>query len=450
MALSDSKIDDAIDAIGFGWYQVPVLIAVGGVYAFTSFIPFTISVTSLALAHAGNLPQRFAALPTSCMFVGYTLGNFFGGYLADRLGRRRPVIFDLASVSCLMAAAAAFFRSFVAWQIMLSAAALGLCMGTGGAAANAGMREWSPRNCRPRIFAACFLGTCLGQLFPASVVVALAPELHPAGIPWRLILVLGAASAAALVAFALVTLPESAQWLYYKGRPEAAYGQLRAAGVADIDPEDVQRPSAWEDDPGTPLHREAEMGIFSGGLLLVTTIFCWLTFTMNAVFYGFLYALPSTLAQVFSGTETTPAMMLFVGALFELPGIALQALFGDMVSRRTNLAAVHGTLMLSMACFAAGLALWPSLVPLGLLCTKVFSSAAFIIVYLSLVESYPTPCRGRGVSCCMTVGRLGAVLAPIAYEECGPHLFYCGLSVMVLISAATSLLLRDLQSKEVR
>merc|ERR1719428_2009474 len=47
---------------------------------------------------------------------------------------------------------------------------------------------------------------------------------------------------------------------------------------------------------------------------------------------------------------------------------------------------------------------------------KIFIASVFIVVYLYLLECYPTKFRATGLAFCMVVGRLGAFFCPVVYD----------------------------------
>merc|ERR1719198_109238 len=53
---------------------------------------------------------------------------------------------------------------------------------------------------------------------------------------------------------------------------------------------------------------------------------------------------------------------------------------------------------------------------IAVFCVKLFIASVFIVVYLYLLECYPTKFRATGLAFCMVVGRLGAFACPFLYD----------------------------------
>merc|ERR1719443_449025 len=83
---------------------------------------------------------------------------------------------------------------------------------------------------------------------------------------------------------------------------------------------------------------------------------------------------------------------------------------------------------------------------LAVFCVKLFIASVFIVVYLYLLECYPTKFRATGLAFCMVIGRLGAFACPFLYDGFdvfGWHhmWFFIVMAVLVVLAAIISLLL---------
>merc|ERR1719162_931337 len=79
-------------------------------------------------------------------------------------------------------------------------------------------------------------------------------------------------------------------------------------------------------------------------------------------------------------------------------------------------------------------------------CVKLFIASVFIIVYLYLLECYPTKFRATGLAFCMVIGRMGAFACPFLYDGLvllGIHhmWFFVVMAVFCFAAAITSLML---------
>ena len=99
-------IDQALDAIGTGRFQVRLLAIFGLVWAADAMQVLAIGFAAPSLAATFGLSIAQAIQAGTAFFVGMLLGAWGFGRLADRLGRRRVLIvtvlidaiFGLASV----------------------------------------------------------------------------------------------------------------------------------------------------------------------------------------------------------------------------------------------------------------------------------------------------------------------------------------------------------------
>merc|ERR1719160_316978 len=76
---------------------------------------------------------------------------------------------------------------------------------------------------------------------------------------------------------------------------------------------------------------------------------------------------------------------------------------------------------------------------IAVFCVKLFIASVFIVVYLYLLECYPTKFRATGLAFCMVIGRMGAFACPFLYDGLvifGIHhmYFFIIMGVFVLIA----------------
>merc|ERR1719313_421359 len=189
----------------------------------------------------------------------------------------------------------------------------------------------------------------------------------------------------------------------------------------------------------------------------VCVIMTWVCFCSNFCYYGMIYTLPETFVEVLVMLEgktdqmhLSPALSLMIASLFEIPGVLMAIVLSLTVARRwtlvisfsvTSIAAVclvsasqhqdeHTFMLTSMAAFTG----------------KPFVAACFILVYLYLLEVYPTHIRATGLAFSMSLGRFGAFVIPFLAESLmlwtatSFHVFVC-LAVVACAAALTCLFL---------
>merc|ERR1719213_1493665 len=105
------------------------------------------------------------------------------------------------------------------------------------------------------------------------------------------------------------------------------------------------------------------------------------------------------------GLHLSPALSLMLSALFEIPGVLLALMLTNTVRRKTALTISFSILSIATIAMVSASAH-----------RKHVVAAAFILVYLYIVEVYPTSVRSSGLAFCMTMGRLGAFVVPLTAE----------------------------------
>lgn len=454
----DPLVDEAVEKLGLGFQQVLVLAPGGFAYAFTTAMSLIVSISAHQLIEK-DLSSTYAAMMMSFLFAGYTAGNLVGGFLADSQGRRWPLVLEFACLAMLQGLIV-FIGGHGFWLPACAVVGIGFFMGVGLAAANAGMKEWTPAGWRATLFGMLFVFLALGQICTVGLVWILAPALNLSTWQWKFLFTLNAGIAVVICVFSVALLPESSHWLNGKGRMKDASERLRSAawwnGTGSQHLEHLLQKLEQEpniEEPGrnsatevTPLKASQEKGIFeifSGRLGIATVILCWVNVMANGAYYGLIYTLPKTITDLFTQAHFTPAALMFIAALCELPGIVLQIYVGSQLSRHVNLALMFGALSVMAALLGFGLSWVSWAATLGALGMKLFAIACFIITYIVLAEVYPTSCRGSGIGFCMTVGRFGAVCAPLLYDFLGSlsgndSAFYFTIAAGSMIAAVSS------------
>lgn len=457
-------MDAAVEKIGFGKQQILVLIPGGFAYAAAAAVPVGVAQAARAVAAVAERKTHYAGLLTSAAFVGYMVGSFLGGIFTDSHGRRIPLSVGFAGLTMCSACAGFIGRSSL---LLLAVAFLGcgIFMGLGLSGANANAKEWSPARWRSNLFCMFFVFLTCGQLATGTFFLLTSPDLTPERLQWERLFKLQSLVFGTLFIFTVCFFPQSPHWLRSKDRLTEARTELihaanrNGATLESKELEDAVRNRRktvrkgaerldvdCESDESTPLQSPRSASIFEGRLLQTTLIMCVLNFMANATYYGLICTLPGTLSMAFKGTGTAAAYVMVASMLFELPGIALQYLLGQRVSRQVNLAVVFGIAAICLACLAGSVRLtFPEKATLMILSSagcKLTVVACFCATYLTMAEAYPTACQGTGCGFCMTFGRLGAVAAPLVYEGLGDGAFYAGLAVLSLVSGLLGYLLK--------
>lgn len=326
-------------------------------------------IAAAGIRQAFELDQRMMGWMFSASIIGLLPGAFFGGWLADRIGRKRVLV-----------AAVVIFGIFSLWTAFVGSVS-GLLLarfmtglGLGAALPNliALCAEAVDERRRGTAISIMYCGVPLGGAV-AAVVGMLGGE------SWQSVFIVGGVAPLLVAPLLMLLLPESRDF------------RSQQQGTA------VVRASTAH-----ALFGEGRVG---GTVALWVSYFFTLT-----VMYMLLNWLPSLLlAQGFSKPQAGTVQMLFniggaIGSL--LGGVLLDRrgrggvvlfTYGGLLLSLAGLGLASGVLAMAIAGFAAGL----------------FTLAAQLVLYALAPALYPTAVRATGVGAAVAVGRFGSVSGPL-------------------------------------
>jgi len=485
------QLNEAISVIGPGPYQLIVLCLAGGVYTAEGSLLLMLSVIAKSLIIRWKLSALFAGAMVSIIFCGLLFGTIIGGFLCDRYGRRMPILVTYFGMTLFL------ILSLLSPDLLLLISCkfmLGVSLGFGVPAASAMVIESCPSSHRSNAYCMTMVMFSLGQMYSACILWAMSPEIDHATLSWRLMLGLAATLPFILGTLSYFFLLESPHWLLAQCRytdardvvlTMAAYKGTVPPEIMEEFTDEIQTPAhhtraiedfSLQDETDSPRVRKIWMAfwlklenlvvgmqedserlqqLFSEKFMFTTTLMSFICFTTNFAYYGMIYGLPDTLKEGQShghggghGANWSPAAGVFLSAVFEIPGVFVAILLGTTVSRKTNMTISFGLTLASLIAVIlvlssgrmdnAGL--------IAVFATKLFIASVFIVVYLYLLECYPTKFRATGLAFCMVVGRFGAFLCPFLFD--GLHImgyshrwFFVVMAVLVGLSAICSMLL---------
>ena len=176
------------------------------------------SVASLGIA-IPLLKQEMTITPIligligSALVLGAVLGAMLGGLAADRIGRKRAFIVDMAIV---VAGSALCAMAREPLLIVVGQFLIGVGIGIDFPASGSYVSEIMPRSLRSRMTVATIALQSVGMILAAIVAIAIF-RIHPSATDWRVLLGTGGILAAIYMS-ARFFLPESPRWLAEKGQ----------------------------------------------------------------------------------------------------------------------------------------------------------------------------------------------------------------------------------------
>lgn len=324
--------------------------------------------------------------------MGLTLGAFILSPVADRFGRKTIILLAMTIFGGFAAATAlaSSMNELLVYRLLTG-------FGLGAAMPNiiALTSEYAPLRLRATLVTIMFcgfpLGSTLGGLISTPLIAAFG---------WPAIFILGGVLPLLLLPFVAIWLPESARFLAAKGDVRrVSENSERVGGV----------PAAVLEEPasGMPV-----LQLFRAGRARVTCLL-WLAFFMNLlVMYFLVNWLPSLLRA--SGQPLEIAILST--SLLNLGGVAGAIVLGRVLDRLSP-PLVLGTAYLGAALFIGVAALGASILPV--LLPAVFLAGFGVVgaqIGMNAMTAgiYPTAIRATGVGWALGVGRIGAIIGPVA------------------------------------
>lgn len=368
---------------------------------------YDISVIGVALPRIAadlHLSKSGVELPITANLIGYVVGAFGLGNVADRLGRRKTlaivvVVLTVASVLTALSQNAAELTAFrflagvgIGSQITLSATLIG---------------ELAPASRRGYYVARNVLWGAVGNMVPAIVAIGLLGVGGSTG--WRTMFGLGGIIVFTLVLFRDRLLPESPRWLAAHGdmeRAERIVGQMEAR---------VQRQTGGELPPVPDVPAEEGVVGFPAAALLRRPFR-----SRMAVVFGFWFVLYFAI-YAFVGYQTTligglgvslsnAVVISAVGFAGGVVGALLQPFIIDRIERKHNI-------MTGLALYALGFILMASapgevLVAAGAFLASLGTFLTLIPAYTYTGEVFPTRARGAAMGVGDGIGHAGGAVQP--------------------------------------
>jgi len=363
--------------------------------ALDGFDVLAITFAAPGIAKGWDIAPSAIGFIISIGLAGMVVGSLTLGQLADRIGRRRQILFSLIVMTVGM------FASAMATSILMLSilrALTGLGLGAMLASINAMSAEFANRQRRDLSVSIMAAGYPVGGVVGGWVAAHL---LRSHG--WESIFVFGGIATAAMIPLVLALLPESIGWLAASGRADALdriNAILRKLGHRE----------------GGQLARTSNSAVSAGALFgpeyRTTTIALILMY--GAHMMTFYYALgwaPSLVASL--GFNQSQASL--VSVYMNLGGATGGFVLGFLAPR----VGLKPMLLLGMAGAAVAVTAFGA-VPANLVALQLaavilgfLSNGSVVGLYALMARAYPTALRAGGTGVVIGFGRIGAAFGPL-------------------------------------
>jgi len=437
-------LQDVIEEIGLGPAQFAYcLIGGAGLWFADGAEMLVVSGVTKTLTTEWSLGSWGKGLMTICVYVGMLLGNFSSGTLGDNYGRRHVVLLSYAGLAVF-----SFTSAFASDITMLGIfrVFLGIAMGLGMPAWTSLSTELTSAYWRYAFRCIVVAFWSFGEMFACMMILIDDPTTE--AVHWRRLFQVCAIFPLFLLIIGSFHLPQSPSWLAVQGRYEEATQILEEMRDLNGRPHinvnfelKTPRPSSTRNLLADISHQLKVL--YNKRLRLTTGILTYCSFVAGFTYYGGLYAFPQVFAAEDSalGHAVPPAMQLFIGAFFGLPGVVLALLLGMNMRRKS-------TMCLSAACIAASALFFTlatefptlpfrySMAQFSYWGIKSFSTCKSIVATQYASEVYPTEARITGVALYMSASRIGAILAPGIFEMFVniPYMFFGIMALLNMIA----------------
>jgi MFS transporter, AAHS family, 4-hydroxybenzoate transporter len=348
--------------------------------------------------------QRAALAPVlSAALLGIAFGAFLTGPIADRFGRRGPLIVATLLFG-LAACGSAFARDLTELTILRFLTGVGL----GAALPNAVtmVSEFSPearRSTLTNLMNCAFpLGTALGGFLAAWLI----PHLG-----WRSVLMAGGGAPLLLSVWLYAMMPESVRFMVAKGYSS---DKIRAV-LKNVAPKSLGDEAAVPAIPASIPSQRGGVRVVLSREHIVGTSMLWIAFFMGLlIIYGVVNWMPVLLRS--AGLD--PAQATLISTLFPLGGFG--AIVSGVLMDRFNATRVIaiGYALTAVCIYLIG----QTIGNVGLLVVTVFTAGILMNTTQASMPTlaagyYPTAGRSTGVAWMLGIGRFGGIAGSFLIAE---------------------------------
>lgn len=392
-----------IDRAPIGRPQIKIFALCFAISLLDGFDTMVMSFLAPAISHAWHASHAAFGLVFSATLLGGALGATGFGLLADRFGRKGPILVSAAwfGLVTLLCAGAPNLASLVVLRFVAG-------LGLGGAIPNilALAGEYAPTHRRATVVSIITWGTPLGAVLGGLVS---GPMLDAWG--WRSVIALAGLAPLVLLPGLWIALPESIRFLAVRDQDRTRLRATLAHVVSQPVPAEAHLVVSEARPARTGLAALFRDGLAPGTILLTATMFMSLILSFFLVNWA-----PTLLAQ--AGLPMRDAILGTI--VLNLSGVIGSLGIARLVDRSANgpriLAWTYVCAALAVVAVALATRGHPRLAPvlIGLAASGGFLIGSQITLSGYITTFFPTALRATGVGFNNAFARLGSLLGPAA------------------------------------
>jgi AAHS family 4-hydroxybenzoate transporter-like MFS transporter len=394
------SVSDIIDNRPMSRFQIRTISLCGLVLFADGFDAQTIGFLAPSIADGTNIPVNTFGPIFSASLVGLMIAAMAAGPIADRWGRKWPIIFSTLTlgVFSLLTAHSTTFNELLVYRFLTG-------LGLGGALPNvvALSSEYVPKRLMAVLVAVLFCGLPLGGFICGMLSTMLLPLWG-----WQSVFYVGGIYPLVLSVVLILLLPESVQFLSQRKVDIRRMAKL----LAPIAPELAATHSGFPITAHTTKRKGVSVKhLFTEGRA-VGTIFLWIPNFMNLLL---MYVIVNWLPALLRATGMSVSDGVTATSFYSLGGILGTFAEGFLIKfggYYKVLLAEFGLCGVFIALMAMMADSWSLVIVLAFLLGFLVTGAQAGLNVLA-ANFYPTFIRSTGVGWALGVGRIGSIMGPI-------------------------------------
>jgi len=402
--------------VGFGKYQYISYIFIGLTQFSDGSEIVALSILLPVLKAEWNISDDQQGLLGSVLFFGIFCGSLLGGWVSDKVGRRKALLH--ASYIQFIVGVLSTFVTNVSVFIFVRGI-FGVIIGFTIPLTPSLASELTPVDLRGKGVVAINFFFSLGKFFAVIVAKFCLDSLQSGN--WRAMLIWCSMPSLFVFLGTWLYVKESPRFLIAVGQIEEGVEVLNYMGRVNmpnnhqvVSRDEIEDLRVWQQNLFSQNQAADIKALFTPKNRRITSLLWIMWFTLNFTFYGMIFILPFMLSELElqdsgSGTDGLNGLLYTIAG--EVPSIviALYIVEKEAFGRKGTI--IYSNIAATIVFFVAYISPVSLLVPL-LTLGRLFLKLNFAMIYPITTEYYPTTIRVAGMGFASGVGRLGSTIMP--------------------------------------